>query len=108
MGKVDYEIELEIYKGDGCDLHRVGDKFKYPDDVGRVCPWLMDSVNSMIRTLQFGGTLPWKYEGTTYEKKIDPEGRTTEFVRCPDPTDAGVVMKITRKKLVEPKKVEWA
>ena len=39
MGKVDYEIELEIYQGDGCDLHKVGEKFKYPDDVGRVCPW---------------------------------------------------------------------
>jgi len=52
----------------------------------------------MIRVLQYGGTLPWKYEDTPYEKEINPEGVTTEFVRCPDPTSNGVVLKITRKK----------
>ena len=36
------------------------------------------------------------YKGTAYEKQIDPDGVTTEFVRCPDPTDAGIVVKITR------------
>jgi hypothetical protein len=51
----------------------------------------------MIRVLQFGGTLPWTYEGTPYEKEIDPEDTTTEFVRCPDPTSSGVVLKIIRK-----------
>jgi len=30
---------------------------------------------------------------------IDPEGVTTEFIRCPDPTDAGVVVKITRTRV---------
>jgi len=34
-----------------------------------------------------------------YQKVIDPEGVTTEFIRCPDPTDAGVVAKITRTKV---------
>ena len=63
-----------------------------------MCPWLLDSASSMIRVLQYGGTLPWKYEDTPYEKEINPEGVTTEFVRCPDPTSNGVVLKITRKK----------
>lgn len=108
MGKINFEIEIEIFRGDGCDHHRIGDKYRYPEDIGHICPWLMDSINSMIRVLQFGGTLPWKYKDTEYEKMIDHNGITTEFIRCPDPTDAGVVAKITRKKLNEPKEVGWS
>ena len=62
----------------------------------------------MIRVLQFGGTLPWKYKETEYEKINGHNGITTEFIRCPDPTDAGVVAKITRKKLSTPKEVGWS
>jgi hypothetical protein len=62
----------------------------------------------MIRVLQFGGTLPWEYKDTEYEKMIEPNGITTEFVRCPDPTDAGVVAKIVRRKLSEPQVVGWS
>ena len=108
VGKIDYKIEIEIYKGKGCDHHRIGEKYKYPEDIGRLCPWLLDSVNSMVRVLQFGGSLPWKYKDTEYEKAINPDGITTEFIRCPDPTDAGVVVKLTRKKLVAPKEVGWS
>jgi len=108
VGKIDYKIEIEIYKGKGCDHHRIGEKYKYPEDIGKLCPWLLDSVNSMVRVLQFGGSLPWKYKDTEYEKAINPDGITTEFIRCPDPTDAGVVVKLTRKKLVAPKEVGWS
>lgn len=108
MGMIDYAIELDIFEGQGCDVHTAGQKFKYPEDMGRLCPWLSDSINTMVRVLQFGGTLPWKYNGTPYEKEMDPEGATTEFVRCPDPTSAGVVVKITRRKLDMPKEVGWA
>ena len=108
MGKINYKIEIEIFKEEGCDHHRVGERFRYPDDIGKLCPWLLDSINSMIRVLQFGGTLPWKYKETEYEKMIDTDGITTEFIRCPDPTDAGVVAKITRRKLIAPKDVGWA
>ena len=108
MGKINYSIELEIYESGGCEVHEAGQKFNYPEDVGKICPWLLDSVNSMVRVLQFGGTLPWKYGGTRYEKETDPEGLTTEFIRCPDPTSSGVVVKITRTKPAEPKDVGWA
>ncbi len=114
----DYLIELEIYEGnpgelltDGTfpDLARegicawmygrlkVGQKFRYPDDLGELCPWLVDSMTGMLRALENGGTLHWKYRGTPYEKVIDPDGITTEFVRCPDPTASGIVMKVTRR-----------
>ncbi len=109
MGKINYVIELEIFEAGGCEVHRVGEKFRYPEDMGKICPWLLDSINSVVRVLQFGGTLPWRYErNTPYEKEIDPEGITTEFVRCPDPTSSSVVVKITRRKLDEPKEVGWA
>ena len=88
------KLEIEVYEGDGCPYHEVGDKFKFPEDMGKVCPWLLDSAHGMMRALMMGGTLPWDYKGTPYEKKFDLDG-TTEFVRCPDPTSAGIVVKIT-------------
>jgi uncharacterized repeat protein (TIGR04076 family) len=111
-----YDIEFEIFEGNPGTLHtdgtypdfaregicawmygrlQVGQKFRYPDDLGQMCPWLVDSLTGMLRALENGGTLPWRYRGTPYEKVIDPDGVTTEYVRCPDPT-ARVVIKITR------------
>ena len=113
----EYRIELEIYQGRGGqaraggthpDLvkegicawmygsYEVGHRFRYPEDLGLLCPWLVDSLTGFLRALENGGTLPWKYSGTPYEKEIDPDGMTTEFVRCPDPTASGIVVKITR------------
>jgi hypothetical protein len=34
-----------------------------------------------------------------YKIEIDPEGITTEFVRCIDPTASGIVVKVIRTKL---------
>jgi len=124
---IEYEIELEIYEGEGGDLnpdspdpdyvkegicawmyggdggrsYKVGDKFRYPEDLGEICPWLLDSLTGVIRALEHGGTLTWRYKDTLYEKEINPEGVTTEYVRCIDPTSSGIVMKITRTALKE-------
>jgi uncharacterized repeat protein (TIGR04076 family) len=118
----DYEIELEIYEGNPGQLrsdetypdfakegicawmygsYQVGQKFRYPEDLGLMCPWLVDSLTGMLRALENGATLTWRYQGTPYEKVIDPDGVTTEFVRCPDPTASGIVVKITRTGLPE-------
>ncbi len=89
-------MELEIYEAkpdSGC--HKKGDKFAYPQDWGKICPWLRGSLNDVVRILEYGVVLPWKYENTPYEKVIDPDGVTTEYIRCPDPT-ANLVVKITR------------
>jgi uncharacterized repeat protein (TIGR04076 family) len=75
---------------------KIGQKFRYPDNLGDMCPWLMDSLTGMIRALEYSGELHWKYRGIPYEKVIDPQGVTAEFVRCPDPRDSGIVVKITR------------
>ena len=116
----EYSIELEIYEGnpgilrtDGTypDFARegicawmysrleVGQKFSYPDELGELCPWLVDSLTGMLRALENGGELPWRYRGTPYEKVINVDGVTTEFVRCPDPTESGIVVKVTRREL---------
>ena len=124
----DYKIEIEIYEGKGGHLRKDGDtiivpdvvkegicawmyggdlehsyevgrKFSYPEDADQLCPWLRDSLRGVLEALSAGKTLRWKYEGTPYEKVIDPEGTTTEFVRCPDPTASGIVVKVIRTKL---------
>ena len=118
----DYVFELEIYEGNAGRLrtdgtypdfakegicawmygsYQVGQKFRYPEDLGELCPWLVDSMTGMLRALENGGGLPWKYKGTPYEKVIDPDGVTTEYVHCPDPTSSGIVIKITRTTLPE-------
>jgi uncharacterized repeat protein (TIGR04076 family) len=94
-----YKIEVEIYENKkNRTCHKVGEKFKYPEDIGKICPWFLSSMHDPIILLQRGVTLPWKYEGTPYEKVIDPDGITTEYIRCPDPT-ANLVAKIIRTKV---------
>jgi uncharacterized repeat protein (TIGR04076 family) len=93
------EICAWMYRGDGQHSYQVGQRFVYPGDAGRICPWLLSSMDGMIKALLYGGTLPWKYIGTPYEKVIDPNGITTEFVRCPDPTASGIVVKLIRTRL---------
>ncbi|MFC1725664.1 hypothetical protein ACFL4T_08555 [candidate division KSB1 bacterium] len=94
-----YKIDIEIYEArEDTWCHKKGDKFKYPEDLGKICSWLRGSMHDFITCLERGVTLSWKYEGTPYEKVIDPDGITTEYVRCPDPT-ANLVAKITRTKV---------
>ncbi|MFX1507105.1 MAG: hypothetical protein ACFFDC_13580 [Promethearchaeota archaeon] len=104
MARRKYSFDLEIYES-GCPYHKTGEKLSYPDDKAKICSWLLDSANTMIRVLEYDGKLSWTYGGTPYEKVIDSKGVTTEFVRCPDPTSAGVVLKIIRRKL-SPKDVK--
>jgi uncharacterized repeat protein (TIGR04076 family) len=94
-----YKIEIEIFEArPDTWCHKKGDKFAYPADWGKLCPWLRASLNEMVRMLEMGVTLSWMYKGTPYEKVIDPDGVTTEYVRCPDPT-SNLVAKITRTKV---------
>ena len=115
-----YTIEFEIFQGKGGQLradgshpdlakegicawmygsYETGQTFRYPEDLGLLCPWLVDSLTGFLRVLESGGTLSWRYRGTPYEKEIDLDGVTTEYVRCPDPTASGIVVKITRTTL---------
>ena len=91
-----FKIDIEIYEArEDSWCHKKGDKFEYPADNGKLCPWLLASMHDFIRLLQHDVTLSWKYEGTPYEKVLNENGITTEYVRCPDPT-SDLVAKITR------------
>ena len=92
-----YTFEIEVVEGPKSRCHKVGEKFAYPQDFGKLCGWLRDSMSGALRAMEWGATLPWTYKGTPYEKVLDPDGVTTEFIRCPDPTSAGIVVKITRR-----------
>jgi uncharacterized repeat protein (TIGR04076 family) len=95
-----YAFEIEIFEvGEKTSCYKKGEKFKYPQESGKICRWLHDSMSGFIRVLNYGGTLPWYYTGTPYNKVINKNGVTTEFVRCPDPTASGVVAKITRTEI---------
>lgn len=92
-----FDTEIEVYEtGPKTRCHQKGEKFKYPQDTGKICHWLMSALDPVCTALNAGATLPWKYTGTPYEKVIDPDGITTEYIRCPDPSEAGIVVKITR------------
>lgn len=94
-----YKLEIEIFEArPDTWCHKKGDKFSYPEDIGKVCPWLLGSLHDFLILLQKGVTLPWRYENTPYAKVIDPEGVTTEYVRCPDPT-SNLVAKIVRTRV---------
>jgi uncharacterized repeat protein (TIGR04076 family) len=94
-----YRIDIEIFEARADSwCHKKGDKFAYPADWGRLCPWLRASLNEFVRLLENGVTLPWMYEGTPYAKVIDPDGVTTEYVRCPDPT-SDLVARIVRTRI---------
>ena len=88
-----------MYRGDGQHSYQAGQKFNWPEDAGKICPWLLGSMHSVIDVLRFGGKLPWQYPGTPYEKQMNSSGVTTEFVRCIDPTASGIVVKAIRTKI---------
>jgi hypothetical protein len=88
-----------MYRGNGELSYQQGQRFRYPEDWGKICPWLASSLDPIIQTLRFGGTLGWQYPDTPYEKEVDPDGITTEFIRCVDPTESGIVVKVIRTKL---------
>ena len=98
------DIKLEVFEGDRCMKHRLGSTYTYPRDAGKLCPWLLAAANPMIQVLRQDGRLGWSYKNTPYEKIINKDGVTTEYVRCPDPTSTGIVLKITATKRTRKKK----
>lgn len=88
-----------MFRGDWEQSYRVGDRFSLLEDEDKICPWLLDSLSGIVEKLSAGETLGWEYKDTPYDKVIDPEGITTEFIRCIDPTDSGIVVKVIRTRL---------
>jgi hypothetical protein len=116
-----HTIELEIYRGKGgqpradrthpdvvkegiCawmyDAYEVGHRFRYPEDLGLLCPWLVDSLTGMMRAREWRDVSPEVSRDAVREG--DGSGRGCDGVRpSPDPTALGIVVKITRTALPE-------
>jgi len=37
LGLIHYRIEIEISEGHGCEVHKAGDRYRYPEDIGSLC-----------------------------------------------------------------------
>lgn len=92
-------ISAWMYRGDGEKSYQQGQRFKLPEDNELICPWLLDSLSGIVDALHAGETLGWQYKDTPYEKVINKNGIKTEFIRCVDPTESGIVVKVIRTKL---------
>jgi len=88
-----------MYRGDGEKSFQQGQRFSIPEDNEKICPWLLDSMSGIIEALNAGKTLGWQNKNTPYVKVFNKNGVTTEFIRCIDPTESGIVVKIIRTKL---------
>jgi len=55
------EIEVMDILGTGkCGLgQKIGDKYIYPDDRGKICPTAVHTLYPFIMGLQAGGNFPW-------------------------------------------------
>lgn len=87
MNKINIEIINILEKGTCPREHKVGDKFEYPEDVGKICQSAYNTIYPTLRTLLYDGVLPWEKE--------NPDQTT---LCCSDPSNP-VVFRITRTKV---------
>jgi len=74
MGNTNFEIEIEIFEGNHCDYHNLGQKFRYPEDIGQISPWLLDSINSMVENSS--SPVQWNHAVEISKYQIREEHRT--------------------------------
>jgi len=79
--KVKCEVVRILEKGTCPIEHNVGDVFRYPEDLGKLCPPAYHSIYPYIRMLESGGTI---------------QGKDFFEATCPDAANP-VVFKITRE-----------
>ena len=79
--KVKAEIVRILEKGTCPVDHKIGDVFRYPEDLGKLCPVAGHALYTYFRVLQNGGTL----QGNDYMEAC-----------CPDAANP-VVFRVTRE-----------
>jgi len=75
------KVTIEIT--DILEEHKIGETFKYPEDVGKLCPAALNSIYPYIRVMESGGSYPFF------------EGPNAHSACCPD-YKRPVVFKISR------------
>lgn len=82
--KVTIEV-VDILLTGKCNYdHKIGDKFDYPIETGKICTAALHSIYPYALGIQFGGSFPWE------------EDSDSVTVCCPDYKNP-VVFKITRE-----------
>ncbi len=91
MEKYDIKIEIiKILEGGTCPRnHTVGEKFNYPEDMGRLCQTAVHVLYPCIEVLRSGGSFHY-YEDTDGDGIPD-----CDYSCCPDAKNP-VVFKVTR------------
>ena len=78
-------IVIEVLDSHGCNSqHKIGDKFRYPEDKGKICTAALHAIYPYALGIQIGGSFPWEEEANSIT------------ICCPDYKNP-VVFKITRE-----------
>ncbi len=59
MPKVSIEITDILEEGTCPAGHKVGETFKYPEDIGKLCPAALNSIYPLIGVMESGGSKPY-------------------------------------------------
>ncbi len=59
MPKVSIEITDILEEGVCPAGHKIGEKFEYPEDMGKICPAAFNSIYPYIRMIGSGGSMPF-------------------------------------------------
>ena len=83
MANIKIEV-VKILEAGKCNYgHKVGDKFDYPEEKGKLCSTAWHTLFPYLTGLQFGASFPWE------------EDTDSITICCPDYKNP-VVFKITR------------
>ena len=52
-------LEIEPAFGTWQDIRKIGEKFDYPEDMGKICPAAFNSIYPYIRMIESGGSMPF-------------------------------------------------
>jgi uncharacterized repeat protein (TIGR04076 family) len=86
MPKVSIEIP-DFLEEETCPAgYKIGERFEYPEDMGKICPAAFNSIYPYIRVMESGGAYPFFEEPNAHS------------ACCPD-YKRPVVLKISRKSL---------
>ena len=81
-GKIIYPENLDkekicawMYRGDGTKSYKKGMIFKYPEEAGKLCSWMLNDIHQVVQVLRLDGKMLWDYKDTPYEKEINQNGQ---------------------------------
>ena len=79
-----YDMEIEVVEiGPKTRCHKKGETFKYPQETGKICFWLISALDPFCATLNNGGILPGSMRATLMKKSSVPRGSLRSLFAFP-------------------------